>query len=134
MYVSVPLPAEGVFVAAAFAASARVVEEHAVACVRQHACVTDRSLAVAAAAVYEHDRRPVTRRYVPASEVNAVGRGERDLLVRKPQCSLVDRRARLREIVDHEHGRIDNEEDDDHRDRQTQGRGSPRHAAYGDPG
>src|SRR5206468_12768594 len=50
VHVAVPLPAEGILVPSALAASACVVQEHAVARFCQHACVADRSLAVAAAA------------------------------------------------------------------------------------
>src|SRR5438067_12488246 len=80
-HVAVPLPAKGVLVTGALAAPTRVVQEHLVARFRQHACVADRSLTVAATAVHEHDRGTVAGAYVPAGEVNPVARRERNAFV-----------------------------------------------------
>ena len=65
--------------AGALSAAARVVEEDAVAGCGQHARVSNRALAVAAAAVYEHDRRSVSARCVPAREADSIGGEEGNL-------------------------------------------------------
>src|SRR5437588_6814343 len=94
-YVAVPLPAGCVLVSFALAAAARVVQEYAVARLREHPRVEDRSLAVAAAAVHEHDRGAVAGRHIPAGQVNAVACRKGDSLVRQPQRSAIDRCTRL---------------------------------------
>ena len=112
--VALPLPAERIFVACAFAAAALVVQEHAVACLGQHACMADRSFTVTAATMDEHDRRAVARAHVPAGEANPVGRLEHSFLVHKAECRRIDRRPRLGEIVDGEQRRVDDDEAGEH--------------------
>jgi hypothetical protein len=83
-----------VLVSLALAASARVVKEYAVAGLREHACVEDRPLAVAASAVHEGDHGAVARGYVPAGQPNSVAGREGDALVGYSQGCLIHRRTR----------------------------------------
>ena len=74
-------------------AAAGVVEQDAVALGRQHLGVPGGTLAVAVAAVHEQDGRAVARRAVPAGELQAVARAERDLLVLRAGLRADRRRA-----------------------------------------
>ena len=122
--VLLPAPGVGVRIALALAAPAGVIEQHAVAVAGEHRSVGDRAAAVAAAAVRDDDRRAVAGRPVPAGDLQAVGRAERDVLVggaRRGAHVL----APLVHLDDRHAGRDQHEREGDERRRDGDGARAP---------